>query len=119
MTLNFNKSQFPCPVCMEPREVRITKKKKPYVVCDPCGIQLFVRGSAGIETFTKLVDRAGKDNLWTRLSKMEQTYHLKCSKCGGRFWAAPEQIQTSLFDGSFKGFACPKCRTTVEWERRT
>jgi predicted RNA-binding Zn-ribbon protein involved in translation (DUF1610 family) len=118
MTFNFNKSQFPCPVCTEPREVRITKKKKPYIVCDACGIQMFIRGSAGIEAFTKLVERAGKDDLWTRLSKMEQTYHLKCSKCGGRFWAAPEQIQTSLFDGSFKGFACPKCGTTVEWERR-
>jgi hypothetical protein len=65
---------------MEAREVRMTKKKKPYVVCDPCGIQLFIRGSAGIEGFTKLVERAGKDNLWTRLSKMEQTYHLKCPK---------------------------------------
>jgi len=66
----------------------------------------------------RLVERAAKEDLWTRLSKMEQTYHLKCSKCGGRFWAAPEQIQTSLFDGSFKGFECPKGGTTVEWERR-
>ena len=118
MTLNFNKSGFPCPVCMEPREVRVTKKKKPYVVCDPCGIQLFIRGPAGITAFTRLVERAAKDDLWTRLSKMEQTYHLKCPKCGGRFWAAPEQIETSLFDGSFKSFACPKCGTTVKWERQ-
>ena len=22
---------FPCPVCMDPREVRMTKKKKPYI----------------------------------------------------------------------------------------
>jgi len=32
---------FPCPICTELREVRITKKKKPYVTCDPCGIQFF------------------------------------------------------------------------------
>ena len=34
---------FPCPVCLDPREVKLTKKKKPYITCDPCGIQLFVR----------------------------------------------------------------------------
>jgi predicted RNA-binding Zn-ribbon protein involved in translation (DUF1610 family) len=118
MTFHVNKPRFPCPVCMEAREVRVTKKKKPYVVCDPCGIQLFVRGSAGIEAFTKLVEQSAKDDLWTRLLKMERMYRLKCPKCGSRFWAGPEQIKTSLFDGSFKGFACPGCGTLVEWEQR-
>jgi len=50
---------FPCPVCVELREVRLTKKKKPYITCDPCGIQLFVRGPAGIAAFQRLIDLNG------------------------------------------------------------
>jgi excisionase family DNA binding protein len=64
------KRMFPCPVCTHPREVRITKKKKPYTTCDPCGIQLFVRGPAGIAAFDKLLDRAEGEDLWTRLAEM-------------------------------------------------
>jgi predicted RNA-binding Zn-ribbon protein involved in translation (DUF1610 family) len=32
---------FPCPVCAEPRDVRTTKKNKPYLVCDSCGVQTY------------------------------------------------------------------------------
>ena len=32
------KAMFPCPVCMQAREVRMTKKDKPYLVCDPCEV---------------------------------------------------------------------------------
>ena len=38
MALLNGKRMFPCPVCADPREVKLTKKDKPYVVCDPCGI---------------------------------------------------------------------------------
>ncbi len=69
-TLN-GQNVFPCPVCTEPREVRLTKKKKPYVVCDPCGIQLFVRGSAGISGFDRLTNSADTTDLWARLKEME------------------------------------------------
>jgi hypothetical protein len=60
---------FPCPVCTDPREVRLTKKRKPYITCDPCGIQVFIRGPAGIAAFERLVDRGTKEDLWTRLSE--------------------------------------------------
>src|SRR5271165_5648311 len=33
---------FPCPVCTGPREVLLTKKDKPYLICNPCGVQVFV-----------------------------------------------------------------------------
>jgi len=49
------KQMFPCPVCTEPREVRETKKSKPYLICDPCGVQVFVRGPAGIGEFNRLL----------------------------------------------------------------
>ncbi len=60
--LNGN-SMFPCPFCAGPREVRLTKKGKPYVTCDPCGIQVFIRGPAGIAAFERLVDRGTKEDL--------------------------------------------------------
>lgn len=37
-----------CPLCGRPLDVRVSKKGKPYVVCDDCGLQLFVRGANGV-----------------------------------------------------------------------
>jgi len=110
--------RFPCPVCTDPREVRLTKKKKPYIICDPCGIQVFVRGPAGIAGFNRLVDRAEGEDLWTRLREMQRRYYLRCPECGQHFWIEPELVKTSLFDGSLQGFRCPEknCGAVVEWE---
>jgi ssDNA-binding Zn-finger/Zn-ribbon topoisomerase 1 len=111
---------FPCPVCTQPLEIKLTKKKKPYVVCDPCGIQVFIRGPAGIATFNRLVERGSGEDLWTRIAEMEQRYRLKCPECGCRFWIEPELVKTSIFDGSLQGFRCPQknCGATVEWEKQ-
>jgi DNA-directed RNA polymerase subunit RPC12/RpoP len=102
---------------MDPREVRITKKDKPYITCDPCGIQLFVRGPFGIAAFDRLADDANSENVWARLREMERSYRLKCSKCGSRFWIDPELAKTSMFDGRLQGFRCPekKCDEIVPW----
>jgi len=114
------KPVFPCPVCTEPREVRITKKGKPYLVCDPCGVQVFIRGPAGIEEFSRLLERANRDGLLTRLAEMEARYRLTCPECGCRFWAERRLVKTSGFDGSFKGFRCPQkeCGAIVPWEEK-
>lgn len=45
---------LPCPLCERTLKIRISKTDKPYIVCDDCGIQMFVRYPAGIE---RLVDR--------------------------------------------------------------
>ena len=113
------KRMFPCPVCTDPREVRLTKKDKPYITCDPCGIQVFVRGPAGIAAFDRLVERASGEDLWTRIKDMERRYRLKCPECSCRFWIEPDLIETSLFDGSLKGFRCPEksCDAVVAWEK--
>ena len=50
---------FPCPICRGLLPVRTARTGKPYLRCDPCGMQLFVRGSAGIRTFSALVARSG------------------------------------------------------------
>ena len=112
---------FPCPICTELREVRITKKKKPYVTCDPCGIQLFVRGPAGISGLDRFIDRAVNQDLWTTVQQLKPSYYLKCPKCSTRYWIEPALAKTSLFDGSLQGFRCPdrKCVTTVPWEKKS
>ncbi len=114
------KPMFPCPVCTEPREVRVTKKDKPYLVCDPCGIQLFIRGPAGIEEFKRLVERTSGDGVLSRLNEMERRYRLTCAECGCQFWAEPKLVKTSTFDGSLKGFRCPQkdCGAIVAWEQK-
>jgi DNA-directed RNA polymerase subunit RPC12/RpoP len=110
--------KFPCPVCLQPLDVRLTKKDKPYVTCDPCGVQLFIRGPAGIEEFNRLIERENRDGILDRLKEMEHQYRLSCAKCKSRFWIEPDLIKTSLFDGSLKGFRCPKCGETVPWETK-
>jgi len=40
---------LPCLLCGNKLEKRTDKNGKPYFVCDPCGIQLFVRRKQGIE----------------------------------------------------------------------
>ena len=39
---------FPCPLCMTQLELRQSRAKKPYCVCNSCGVQLFFRGRKGI-----------------------------------------------------------------------
>src|SRR6266446_10889079 len=46
---------FACPLCSRRCQVRITKKGKPYLICNVCGLQMFVRYDAGI---ARLADRA-------------------------------------------------------------
>ncbi len=108
---------FPCPVCGQGLEIRETKKDKPYVVCDPCGMQLFVRNETGISRFERLVNSAEQRDIWKRLEDLQQRYHKKCSKCGKEFWITPEQIKTSWMDGSFVGYRCPEkgCDGMAAW----
>jgi hypothetical protein len=111
---------FPCPVCTNPCEARLSKKNKPYLTCDPYGIQVFVRGPAGVAAFNRLVDQASTEDLWARLREMEKRFYLRCPKCGCHFWIEPDLAETSTWDGSLKGFRCPgkKCDAVVAWERK-
>jgi len=119
MAVRNGTQMFPCPVCTKPTEVRVTKKDKPYLICDPCGVQVFIRGPAGIAEFNRLLNRTNNAGLLTRLQQMERRYRLTCPECGHQFWIEPEMIQTSRFDGSLKGFRCPQkdCDATVPWEQ--
>jgi len=111
------KQMFPCPVCTGPREVLLTKKDKPYLTCDPCGVQVFVRGPSGIREFSRLLQSTSEEPLLARLTHIEKRYRLTCPNCGHKFWITPKLVETSMFDGSVKGFRCPErdCGGVALW----
>ena len=98
---------FPCCVCGQAREVRTTKKGKPYMICDPCGVQMFVRVETGIRRFEQLVADAEENNIWKRLAELQQRYQFQCPKCRKKFWLTPELIKTSWASGKLGGYRCP------------
>lgn len=118
LAVNPNATLFPCPLCGKSLDVRLTKKKKPYVICDPCGVQLFIRSKAGMRSFEQLVSEAERRNIWKRLDDLQTRYQRKCPECGKSFWIVPDQIKTSWMDGSFEGYRCPErgCKGFVPWK---
>ncbi|MGB6405227.1 MAG: hypothetical protein WBF26_20480 [Candidatus Sulfotelmatobacter sp.] len=111
--------RFPCPLCGRGLDVRQTKKKKPYVICDPCGVQLFVRSKAGMNVFEELVSDAAQRNIWKRLDDLQSRYRRKCPECKKEFWIIPDQIKTNWMNGSFEGYRCPErgCDGVVSWNK--
>jgi DNA-directed RNA polymerase subunit RPC12/RpoP len=110
------KGFFPCPVCSDRLDVRESKKGKPYVVCNQCGVQMFVRNDAGIRDLQRLTAAPDQMNAWTRLAELQQRFQKTCPKCGNKFWITEESIATSWFDGRFTGYRCPDpaCEGIVE-----
>ena len=110
--------RFPCSICGAPLDVRYTKKGKPYVICDSCGVQMFVRNGEGIRRFEILLMETKDKDIWTRLSKLEQRYRKNCPECGTGFWAEEKLMKTSIIDGSLQGYRCPKpgCKGIVKLE---
>ena len=98
---------FPCPLCGGGLEIKSSKKGKPYVVCDGCGVQMFVRNQQGIRRFEKLVTDAESANIWQRLSGLAERYERQCPSCGKKFWIAEDLMKFDWFDGHFQGFKCP------------
>jgi len=110
--------QFPCSVCAAPLQVRETKKGKPYVICDPCGVQMFVRNSEGIRRFEMLIAETKDSDIWTRLARLERRYKKKCPECGHEFWVEEKLMKTSIMNGSLLGYRCPMpgCKGIVKTE---
>jgi hypothetical protein len=44
-------------------EKRVDKNGKPYFVCNPCGIQMFIRKQHGIELLEKLLRDVAKNEI--------------------------------------------------------
>jgi hypothetical protein len=54
---------LPCLLCTAKLEKRTDKNRKPYFVCNPCGIQLFIRRQHGITLLEKLLRDVSKNEL--------------------------------------------------------
>src|SRR5438477_3605961 len=48
-------AQIPCFLCTQELRMRRDKRNKPYFICDPCGMQIFVRGRQGIDNLHELM----------------------------------------------------------------
>jgi len=77
------------------------------MICDPCGMQMFVRVETGIRRFEAMIEAADRDDVWGRMAKLQQRYELQCPKCEKKFWLTPELIKTSWVSGTFEGYRCP------------
>jgi len=51
-----NKGWVPCFLCGNQLEIRNSKREKPYIVCDPCGVQIFIRRKEGINLLKGLLN---------------------------------------------------------------
>ncbi len=49
----------PCPICERTLRVRISKTSKPYIICDDCGLQMFIRYPKGIDRFKEMIFSGG------------------------------------------------------------
>ena len=57
-------SFLPCILCGRKLGKRISKKNgKPYFVCDPCGIQLFIRRQQGIQRLEQVFKNIEKADI--------------------------------------------------------
>ena len=61
---------IPCFLCGNGLEVKASKRNKPYLICDWCGVQTFIRGQRGIKSFEEYKNSlkagiivTGKNNL--------------------------------------------------------
>ena len=67
---------LPCLLCVEKLEKRTDKNGKPYFVCNPCGIQLFVRRPHGIKLLDNLLADAARNEIPFK-HRAEQVYKIQ------------------------------------------
>jgi hypothetical protein len=67
---------LPCVLCGAKLEKRTDKNRKPYFVCNPCGIQFWVRRQRGIELLDKLMRDAAKNEIPFK-QRAEQVYQVQ------------------------------------------
>lgn len=52
---NTDNPRIPCFLCGALLQVKLTKNEKPYFICEPCGLQTFVRCKPGIKKLQKVL----------------------------------------------------------------
>jgi predicted RNA-binding Zn-ribbon protein involved in translation (DUF1610 family) len=107
---------FPCPLCLVPLRVRSSKKGKPYVVCDACGVQMFVRAKPGIARLAALMTNPEAVEVIQRLASVARQQRTTCRSCRHAFWLSEAKLHTHWFNGAFVGYQCPACGSVVRSE---
>jgi len=88
---------FRCPLCQRSLEIRETKKEKPYLTCDHCGLQMFVRYRKGIQRLEELSRK--------NVSFMDN--YIVCHGCRIAVEKCSENVSEPFFVSS--GIYCPVC----------
>ncbi len=52
----FKNKTFKCPLCDEKIPIKSDRKNKPYIICNSCGLQMFIRYPSGIQI---LIEKIG------------------------------------------------------------
>ena len=105
---------FPCPLCLVPLRIKSSKKGKPYVVCDACGVQMFVRAKPGIARLAGFVAQPEAVAVMQRLATVARQQKATCPSCRHSFWLSEAELQTHWFNGAFVGYKCPSCGASVK-----
>ena len=107
---------FPCSLCGAPLAIRETKKGKPHLICNSCGVQMFIRYAEGIHRLEQLLAEAQNVDIRKLLSILAKRYKKTCPKCQHGFWIEEKLIRTSSWDGKLIGYECPGCGALVKVE---
>jgi DNA-directed RNA polymerase subunit RPC12/RpoP len=108
---------LPCFLCGASLDKRTDKNRKPYFVCNPCGIQLFVRRQHGIRLLEKLLRDAAKNEIPFK-QRAEQVYQIQALLT--EITGVKEQIErlqsqiSVLFGDADKVRACNLLKTKLE-----
>jgi len=93
--------KIPCPTCRKQLEQKLTRKDKPYFVCEACGVQVFVRFQEGIE---RLKRASGTG----RLGLEDYAF---CEHCDIAIRTIPGNVKRPIL--SAPGIYCPKCNSLL------
>lgn len=59
-------NSIPCILCGKFLEERTSKNQKPYFVCDPCGMQLFIRRKMGTEKLEQIKKSISENSIFIK-----------------------------------------------------
>ena len=86
-----------CLLCQRLLEIKDSKKGKPYVCCDNCGMQMFVRFEKGIERLFELSERG--------IAFLDQ--FVLCTQCDVAVKRVKRKIREPFLGKP--GLYCPEC----------
>ena len=122
--------EFPCPLCGAGLPILASKRKKPYFICNHCGVQVFVRGKVGIARLRDLANSgilvSGKEesalhgiNLYRRLEQLKLQRHDLERKRGIFFSDENVENTIRIVDAEMKKVEGELARIAIKAEKGT